>query len=151
MTARSIEIVIALMIISFFVGRYSAPEKIKIQEKIVTAEAEKFALENQVDTAKTVTKIDKPDGTHFTRTKFVSTAKKTASTEKVKSSELDKKTEITNRSGVTVSLLAGLNLSSLLTAPTYGISVNKPILGPIVVGAWGLMNGSIGLSLGLCL
>jgi hypothetical protein len=149
MKIKSISIIIVI-VVSFIVGRYSAPEKIKIEEKKVVAEAEKVFIDNQVETAKTTTSISKPDGTLYTRTKTTTKAKESASKQLTRSEDLSKNTEIINRSGVTVSVLAASNFSSLLT-PTYGVSVSKPIIGPIVIGAFGLVNGTVGLSLGLML
>ena len=33
--------------------------------------------------------------------------------------------------------------------PLYGISANKEFIGPITIGAFGLTNGTIGLSIGV--
>lgn len=50
---------------------------------------------------------------------------------------------------VTISALAGINPFSGAQTPVYGASITKPILGPITVGAWGLNNGTVGVSIGL--
>lgn len=48
-----------------------------------------------------------------------------------------------------VSALIANDFSRGILVPTYGISVSKEILGLITVGAFGLTNGAIGVSLGL--
>lgn len=49
-----------------------------------------------------------------------------------------------------VSALAGVDLSNLrAVVPVYGVSVTKQVLGPVTVGAFGLTNGVIGVSLGM--
>ncbi len=54
-----------------------------------------------------------------------------------------------NGSGVTVSALGGYDFSKpKALTPLYGVSVTKQVLGPITIGAFGLTNGVLGLSLG---
>jgi len=49
-----------------------------------------------------------------------------------------------------VSALAGYDFSKPKDlVPIYGVSVSKQVLGPFTVGAYGLTNGIIGLSIGV--
>lgn len=49
-----------------------------------------------------------------------------------------------------ISALAGYDLSHPRSlTPLYGVSVTKQVLGPITVGAFGLTNGVLGVSLGV--
>lgn len=48
-----------------------------------------------------------------------------------------------------VSVLAGIDFSSAVPKPTYGVSINKEFIGPITVGVFGLTNGTIGASIGV--
>lgn len=50
---------------------------------------------------------------------------------------------------INVSALVANDFSTGSLKPLYGISVSKELLGPITVGAFGLTNGTIGLSLGI--
>lgn len=57
--------------------------------------------------------------------------------------------EVGNKPKVNVSLLAGVDSLSRLNNPTYGISFNKEFIGPITIGAFGMTNGLIGVSVGM--
>ena len=48
-----------------------------------------------------------------------------------------------------VSALAGIDTATSLLKPIYGISISKEFMGPITVGAYGLTNGVVGLSVGV--
>lgn len=49
-----------------------------------------------------------------------------------------------------VSALAGYDFnSSRLPTPVYGVAVTKQVLGSLTVGAFGLTNGTVGVSLGV--
>ncbi len=57
---------------------------------------------------------------------------------------------------ITPPKLNTLNISALIGTdplnsfkPLYGLSVTKQFLGPITVGAWGLTNSTVGLSIGI--
>lgn len=47
-----------------------------------------------------------------------------------------------------ISALAGIDVTSR-PQPIYGISVTREFIGPITVGAWGMTNGVVGLSVGI--
>ena len=48
-----------------------------------------------------------------------------------------------------ISGLIGNDFSKGLSGEVYGASVTKEVLGPVSLGAWGLTNGTVGLSIGL--
>jgi hypothetical protein len=52
-------------------------------------------------------------------------------------------------SNINISLLGANDLSKGALIPTYGLSVTREVLGPVTVGAFGLMNGTVGVSVGL--
>lgn len=74
-------------------------------------------------------------------------------TDKVKEESKDKRKESTivaaQRPTTSVSLLAATNTSNVFGPPQYGIYVSHEIIGNITAGAFGLTNGTIGLSIGL--
>ena len=147
MKTRTVRILIALVVASFFAGRFSAPEKVKIETRTVTVEAEKTNDEDNSETTKTVTAIHKPDGTILTRTKDKIVHNKKSETEKEIKQVSSVTKEVTIRRGVVVSLLAG---ASLPLSQQFGASVTKEILGPINLGVWVIpTNKSAGISLGL--
>ena len=150
MNTKTIIIVsIVALLTAFAFGRWSAPEKVKIQ----TIEVEKKTDDKKVNIddhkVTTITETDKPDGTKV-KTTIISdnrntkiTDKKTDDTTTTTTKEIDRST-----SKVTISALAAMNVTKF-GLPIYGASVTKSILGPITVGAFGLQNGTVGMSLGL--
>lgn len=149
-------VVIILTLTSFATGRWTAPVHIEIK----TVEVEKKSETQATDVDKdarvetTVTEETKPDGT------------KTVITQKVVENNVNKETEVTktdenvknssqitesgSKSKVTISALAGFKPSDLTSGPSYGMSVTRPILGPITLGLFGLTNpGVYGVSVGL--
>jgi VCBS repeat-containing protein len=136
-----------LIVASFALGRFSisAVSATKLVESDNKTEQKELDKDTHTKT-ETVT-IKKPDGT----TKTVTTIDTTA---EVKID--DKKTEVDNkvqtstpvkRPTINVSALAVLDLRTGL--PAYGASASKEILGPVTVGAFGLTNGVLGISIGL--
>ncbi len=103
------------------IGYYAMPRK----EVIKT-------VEKQVD--RVVTVIKRPDGT----VEKVITDKSKIITE-------DSTKQNIGRSKVNLSALVGTDF----TSPAYGLHVSKEFLGPITLGAWGLTNKTVGLSVGL--
>jgi hypothetical protein len=54
-----------------------------------------------------------------------------------------------NTKNLNVSVLVADDFSRGLLIPTYGVSVTKQVLGPMTVGAFGLTNGTVGVSVGI--
>lgn len=52
------------------------------------------------------------------------------------------------RNIINISALAGMDTLNSFR-PVYGISANKEFIGPITIGAYGLTNGVLGISIGL--
>lgn len=89
-----------------------------------------------------------PDGTKRTETTTTEETGTIKRTEDVTAQrdKTDVKTETANKN--TVAALIGLNVWSLPT-PIYGVSFTRQIYGPLNLGAFGLTNGTAGLSLGV--
>jgi hypothetical protein len=132
---------ILLIAIGYGAGRYVQPAKVVTKVQTVT-------VTNDVvhDHIVTVTHtVVQPNGEKDTTT--------TTSNESIIDDQTSTKT---NSSTVTtynkpqwkVQGLAGLSLNSLST-PIYGIGVERRILGPVFVGAYGKSNSEAGLSLSL--
>jgi hypothetical protein len=138
-------------------GAYLVPEKTKIVTKV--AEAEKVV--DRDDTKKEINRhketkivaVTETDGkkevtTTITEDTGVNTEKKTNDTlSDNKLTTVDKEI-VRGSSKVTISALFATNASSP-NGISYGLSVTKPIFGPITVGLFGIANGTCGLSLGL--
>lgn len=72
----------------------------------------------------------------------------TTDTKKVTDTQKDIVVTAPKSSIINISALAGLDTGRGFV-PTYGISASKELIGPITVGAFGLTNGTIGVSVGL--
>ena len=159
-------VLVGIALISFAFGRYLTPEKIKIETKTEYVERtdkdknQKESTNTDKDShiKRTTTEITKPDGTVIRRTKTEKDTSTQTSTDKTLTEKettekrLTKEESKTIESGgskVTVSVLAGLQVSDPTKGYQYGLHVTKPILGPITFGAWGFQNLNAGLSLGL--
>jgi hypothetical protein len=110
--------------------------------KVVTLEVEKKV----VKTRKTKT-TKKPDGTVVTEETVRDAQTDTAITKDKTADTKTATTQIPLRNDWMVSVLGGTE-AKLPLQPVFGGHVQRRILGPIYVGAWGLSNGSLGLSLG---
>lgn len=141
----------ALAVFAF--GRYSAPDKVKIETKYVEVEKKSEKTDTDRDKHKetTTTVVKAKDGSTTTTTKVVEDTKTDRKTSEHDDTSVSQSTskEITKGSKVTVSALAGINLSDLTGGPDFGMSVSRPILGPITVGVFGFKSGVVGSSLGL--
>lgn len=121
------------LVVSYAFGRWSAPEKVKIETKIVEVETK------HKDQVKTI--VVAPDGT---KTEIIHTV---VDTEKNKDIDNVKET-IKSNSRVRISALAGVHTRDGLGSD-FGGSISTNFLGPISIGAYGLQSGSFGISLGL--
>lgn len=122
--------------VAFAVGRYS----VNFNKTETKTEDKQKDKESHTETTTTTTK--KPDGETTTTT---TTKTDTEShTETKKSDTL----VVTASKNTNVSLLVAVPSFRELV-PVYGISVTRPILGPITIGAFGLTNGTFGVSAGL--
>jgi hypothetical protein len=135
---------VVLLAIAFASGRYSVQSPtVKLKESLVAV--------TQTNTEKTDHKkvvIDKkPDGevtTTITDDTATDTQKTSDVTTKVSETITPSKVGTLN-----ISALGALDFSSRLPVPTYGLSITKEVLGPVTVGAFGLMNGVAGVSVGI--
>lgn len=50
---------------------------------------------------------------------------------------------------LSISGLAGVDITNKLLTPVYGLSITKQVVGPITAGAFGMTSGVVGLSLGV--
>ncbi len=133
---------------AFAFGRYSVPEKIKIETKVVEVEKKVVTVVRDKHKNTKIVDVVKPDGSKETTTTVIEDtvtdrkSKETGTTNAASSSETTK-----GDSKVTISALGGYDLNS--SKLVYGLSLTKPILGPIALGVFGLSNKTLGFSLGL--
>ena len=134
-----------LLTLGFAAGRYTAKPEVKIVEKIKT--------DTQTDTQKNVHTIVKtivvkePTGEQRTETTTDTTS--TTDTEKHQTQVADIQQTPSAKSGrITVQGLIGMRITEP-GVPLYGIAASKEFIGPVSIGAFGLTNGTVGLSLGV--
>ena len=129
---------------AFAFGRWTVPTKVKIETKIVEIERKDKDLHK--DRKKKTIIVKNPDGTTTT------TITDDTTTDRHETDNLNKNTdtlkEITRGSQVTVSALAGVKIQGP-TSIDYGLSITKPVLGPLTIGVFGLKSGTVGASVGL--
>ena len=149
MDTKWLVIGVVVLLGAFAAGRWSAPEKVKIQTVTVEKKTDDKKSDTEDHKKITVTETTKPDGTKTKTTVITDDRntktedKSTDDTTKTMTKEVDKST-----SKVTISMLAAENLSSP-SIPIYGVAITKPILGPLTVGIFGFQNSMAGVSVGL--
>jgi hypothetical protein len=166
MTRNKIIAAILLLLTSFAFGRYSAPEKVKIEKQVVTTESDKKDTDKKTQTdldrnkhVETTTLEKKlPDGTTVKETKTV----EDTSTQKKRDqqvlmdeqstdthSEKESKLVESGRNKLNLSLLVGAQVTKLSEPLVYGVSASRPFLGPVTLGLWGTTQKVGGVSVGL--
>lgn len=154
-TKRLIGAVALLVIVAFAFGYWLAPEKVKIETKVVTVEKKVIEyVKDKTSHKKTVIVVTKkPDGTSTTTTTITDdTETKSGSTvtDNTNTSSDTTKEVTKSSSRLTISALAGAPVSYTgPITPAYGIHVTKEVLGPISVGVFGFNTGLVGASVGV--
>lgn len=135
---KTIAITLLIGIVLGFVGEYYLVKSNKTQET-QTSDSETTKSDHKETT--TVTEKS-PDGTEKTTTTIVEDKDKTSS---------KTKTDITvaNNKLYNISVMGGYDLGNKDYRQIWGVSASKEFLGHISVGAWGMTNGTAGLSLGV--
>jgi hypothetical protein len=138
--------------IAFAVGRYTVPEKVRIETKYVKVEDKKEKTKTDKDTHKVtkVREVTRPDGTKEKVTEVVedteSTTKKITK-DKIAESGSSVTEKVSGSQKTTLSVLAGAPTTG--GTPDFGASAYKPVLGPIGIGIFGFKSGLVGASIGL--
>jgi len=111
-------------------------------------------------TTTTTDHVEKPDGTKETKTTVVTEDEETTDSKKKDSdyssddTKTDSKTSKTvdrGSSKVNLSLLGAINLNNPAGGFTYGVSVNKEVLGPFTLGVFVFTDSRAGVSVGISL
>lgn len=137
-----------LLLVSYGFGYYTAPYKTEIK----TEETKSDSSKTDIDAHKTSVKVEetKPDGSKIVTTTTTNDIDKHVDKQDTRSMSTEE-TKTKSTQPVTISALFGASLTSGLGPATivYGLSVSKPVLGPISIGIWGLTGKTFGASLGL--
>jgi cation transport ATPase len=146
---RVVLIYMGLLVLAFLLGKRFGPERlverVEWKTKEVRVQDEQKQTSQVTRIVETVRKDGRPVKTTITKTESAS-ERKTATRRDTEHRELK---EVENRRGVTVSALVGLPMASITTRPVYGVSAQKPFMGPITVGVWAFTDLRVGISLGL--
>lgn len=129
------------LVIGVLIGFYSKPAKIVEKEVIKTVEVVKEVEVKSKD--QKYIQIQKPDGTIITRIDTKEESKKETDSKKESLSEKLKITE--NQSQWSISVL----IKPQNEQPLNGLVIERRILGPFKIGAFGTVDKSYGLSVGM--
>jgi len=154
--------VVVLVAVSAAVGRFTAPSKVVEKEHVVYQDKiveKKVYVKDKTTKKNTVTiKLTTihPDGTKTvevkTYDKDVIELAQNSSDAKDSSNSLDKTTEKTveyKKTDTILSLGVKTNLTDLTSGLSYGLNVQKRMLGPIYMGGFGFTDGSAGATIGI--
>ena len=134
----------------FAFGRFSAPTKVVTETKIVEVEKKSSELDRDKNKVTFTKMITRPDGTKETETKVVEETHTELKKQSDSAKTSDDLKEVTRGTGkLSIAALGALNVRELTSPPVFGVHVQRSILGPITVGAFGFSNGIAGVSLGL--
>lgn len=149
---KKIALLALVLLVGFAAGRYSSPTKIEETREVKTDTKTNTNVQEDKNKSRTKITVIMPDGTKriVERTKTTDKLRDTSTSETHVDEKSTKLVE-NKHSTLSVAALAGVSVHgfSLDTKPVYGAHVQKSILGPISLGAWGLSNQTGGLSLGL--
>ncbi len=159
-TKQKIIITTVSLAVAFATGRYTVPVKVKTEiktvevEKIVYKEKKNTTRKNNKTTTIVEHKTKDGDDTITTVIKDNDDTHTVASSDTTKNDnkQKDDKKEVVKESGhLTISALAGTNITGIPASQgiIYGGEIQRNLIGPSVIGIWGLSNGTCGASLGL--
>lgn len=157
-------VAVVIFIAGAAVGRYTLPTKVVTKTETVTVEKEviKTKEKNVTDTNKNrelvITETIKPDGTKIIEKHYINRDEIHSTSDRVNIATTESKTD-TKSSSVVTNEKNDWNLSALVTTShtdsdmlhgsmSYGVHVQRRIIGPFSVGAFGITNKTYGLSIG---
>lgn len=157
-------VAVVVFIAGLACGRFTTPAKVITKTEIQTVEKE--VVKNKEVTVKdtnkdrelVVTETTKPDGTKIVEKHYINRDQIKEDTTKT-NSVVDTKKSDSKSETITTNEKNDWNLSALVTTShteddmfhqsmSYGVHVQRRILGPFSVGAFGLTNKTYGLSIG---
>jgi hypothetical protein len=128
--------IILAILLSFAVGRYSVTSN-KTTDIVVNKDKK---VEEDTHTKTIIVK--EKDG------REVTTIEQDTSTKSDTTTKSENKTVVASNSGkLNVSLLGGYDFKQ--KELNYGLSISKQFIGPVTLGAFGMNNGIVGVSVGI--
>lgn len=139
---------ILVVLTAFAAGRYSVNSPtIKTTETLV--QTDKTTEDKNTHTKTTITEVKQPTGIDTTTTVIDQVANDDTVSQDQQKLEVQQTVTPPKKDTLNISVLGANDFSRGLLVPTYGLSVTKSVFGPVTVGAFGLMNGVVGVSIGL--
>lgn len=158
-TKLQIIIGVCLLLGGVAVGRYTAPTKtvVKVETKevikevVVTTKGETKYIKNDLVTK--IVEIVNKDGSSTKTTYIVDKGSTLNEIKEFQSIDLSKTTE-TKKETITENKRS-VNINGMVylkdMKPEYGLHISKQFLGPISIGAFGMQDKRVGLTVGLSL
>src|ERR1700688_2895301 len=140
-TKTKVIISIVVVLTAFASGRFSATSPPSKTTETVKTDTK---INDDKDTKTTTVTEKQPNGAEKTTIVTETIDKVTENQDQTKNIQ----TVVSKPSTLNISVL-GANDFSRGILPTYGLSVSNQLIGPVRIGAFGLMNGVIGVSIGL--
>ena len=133
----------------FALGRYSAPSQsnTKATEDKHSDTKTEEAKDTHVVSHTVITK--EPTGAVKTDTTTTTDVVVHEDTDTIVADKTTSETTQQKRSKINISAIVGTQIGSNFGQPIYGVSAQKQFIGPLTIGAFGLSNGTVGVSLGL--
>jgi beta-lactam-binding protein with PASTA domain len=125
--------------LAYATGRYLQPAKVEVKQVEVVKEVE--VIKRDVRTV--IKEVERPDGTREKETVIEDRTRERTK----KESETQTHTVVTNLKPQWK--VQGLVQLNNIQQPTYGVGVERRIIGPVFVGAWGKQSREFGLSVSL--
>jgi len=135
-------------IVCFATGRFSV-NKPKIKTTIQTTQQDTTTEAKDTHTKTTITETKQPNGVDTKTTVIDQVQNDNTKSQDNITQQVQQTITPPKKNTLNISVLGANDFKQGILAPTYGLSVTKEVLGPITVGAFGLMNGTVGLSIGL--
>ena len=128
---------------AYFLGRDHSPERVVVKTQTVYVD-KIVEVEKKVEDTVTLERIKvKANGETLTIRKIQSKAKTETKKDQVTASQSNASQVVENRKDKTTVLL-NLDLNRNL-----GVSVSRPVLGPLTIGLFGFFDGRVGASVGI--
>lgn len=163
--AKKVLLALALVAGGAAIGRYTLPTKVvtRVEEKVVEKEVVRTKDTSTKDTQKNrelvVTETILPDGTRKIEKHYINRDVVKEDTTRINNTTTDRSTEKKSET-ITTNEKNNWNVSALVSmshrdddllkgSPSYGLAVQRRILGPFSIGAFGLTNQTYGASVGV--
>jgi hypothetical protein len=136
------------LLLGAYLGHTFGPEKIKIETHTVTVEQAAIAKDSSKKKHSVTLINEAKDGSKTTSIVEDEMDEETLRELLAKASASDSKTEKIYSNAVSVDFLAKVQKNNL-TSPSFGVMINKEVIGRVTIGLFGFTDVSGGVSLGL--